>query len=151
MQFEPRERGGLTLGHVEAKEVEAGLGREERGEQVGRYLAALPNLLLTDYVEFRWFVDGKKRETFRLANAVSGGRLTRVSEEDLERARRVLIGFLSQPPAKIGSAEELARRLAGLAHLIRDGIARAFKTGQGVPSQPAQDSRILDETHRLMV
>ncbi|HXP62771.1 MAG TPA: N-6 DNA methylase [Dongiaceae bacterium] len=125
-----RERGGLTLGHVEAKDVGADLAREERGEQAGRYLAALPNLLLTDYLEFRWFVEGKKRETFRLANAVSGGRLTPVAEEELERARRLLIGFLSQQPADIASAEELAGRLAGLAHLIRNAIVRAFQTGQ---------------------
>jgi len=134
-----REPGGLTLGHVEAKDVGADLAREERGEQVGRYLAALPNLLLTDYLEFRWFVDSKKRETFRLANALPGGRITAVAEEDLERARRLLIGFLSERPAGIASAEELARRLAGLAHLIRDAILRAFQRQEA--SQQLRDWR----------
>jgi predicted helicase len=36
----------------------------------------------------------------------------------------------TQPMADIASAEDLARRLAGLAHLIRDAIARAFQTRQ---------------------
>jgi len=62
---------------------------------------ALPNLLLTDYLEFRWFVDGKKRETFRLANAVAGGRLVPVAAEELERARLLLLDFTSQQPADI--------------------------------------------------
>ena len=74
-----RKRDQLSLGYVEAKDIGADLGDIERGEQLKRYLASLPSLLLTDYVEFRWFVDGKKRETFRLANVTTGGKLTPVS------------------------------------------------------------------------
>ena len=70
-----RKRDQLTIGYIEAKDIGADLAREERGKQLERYLPALPNLLLTDYLEFRWFVDGKKRETFRLANVAPGGRL----------------------------------------------------------------------------
>ena len=33
----------------------------ERGEQVKRYREALPNLILTDYLEFRWYVEGELR------------------------------------------------------------------------------------------
>ena len=82
--------------------------RLKRGEQLKRYLASLPNLLLTDYVEFRWFVDGKKRETFRLANVAAGGKLTPVSPDEMERARTPARGFLTQRPVDIASAEELA-------------------------------------------
>jgi hypothetical protein len=53
----------------------------------------MPNLLLTDYHEFRWFVEGKKRETFRLANVVPGGKLAPVAADELERARLLLLGF----------------------------------------------------------
>src|SRR6266704_3512415 len=62
-----RKRDYLTLGYIEAKNLGEDLAEAERSEQLERYLLSLPNLLLTDYAEFRWFVDGKKRETFRLA------------------------------------------------------------------------------------
>ena len=85
-----RKRDQLSLGYVEAKDVGADLAEIERGEQLKRYLASLPTLLLTDYLEFRWFVDGKKRETFRLANVATGGKLTPASPDELERARAPL-------------------------------------------------------------
>lgn len=124
-----RKRDQLSLGYVEAKDVGADLADIERSEQLKRYLASLSSLLLTDYVEFRWFVDGKKRETFRLATLTAGGKLTPVSPEELERARHLIESFLAQRPVDINSAEELARRLANLTHVIRDIIIGAFQTG----------------------
>ncbi len=134
-----RKRDQLSLGYIEAKDIGADLSETERGDQLKRYLPALPNLLLTDYVEFRWFVDGKKRETFRLASVAPSGKLAPVAPGELERARHLLLGFLSQKPVDIASAEELARRLANLTHIIRDIIIRAFLIGQA--SQQLRDWR----------
>lgn len=134
-----RRRDGLKLGHVEAKDVGVDLHESERSEQLKRYLPSLPNLLLTDYLEFRWFVDGKRRESFRLAIVGSGGTLVPASAEELERARHLLIHFLAQQPVDITSAEELARRLANITHNVRDIIIGAFQTGAA--SQQLRDWR----------
>lgn len=134
-----RRQDGLKLGHVEAKDVGEDLPGIERSEQIKRYLASLPSLLLTDYLEFRWFEDGKKRETFRLAQVSPGGALTPASPEELDRARHLLESFLSHKPVAIASAEELARRLANLTHVIRDIIIGAFQTGAA--SQQLRDWR----------
>ncbi len=122
-----RKRDTLSVGYVEAKDVGTELGEVEKGEQLKRYLASLPSLLLTDYIEFRWFVNGKKRETFRLAE-ISSGKVVPVAAEQLERARHLLVGFLTKDPVDIASAEELARRLATLTHNIRGIIIGAFAT-----------------------
>ena len=134
-----RKRGQLSLGHIEAKDVGADLSEIEQSKQLKRYLASLPNLLLTDYLEFRWFVEGKKRETFRLAAVEAGGKLAPVSAEQMQRGKRLLLAFLAHWPVDIGTAEELARRLAKLTHLIRDIICGAFETGQA--SQQLRDWR----------
>ena len=134
-----RTRDQLSLGYIEAKDVGTELAEIERGGQLKRYLASLPNLLLTDYVEFRWFVDGKKRETFRLATPQPGGKLAPVSAAELERSKSLLLAFLTQRPVDIASAEELARRLAKLTHVIRDIIIGAFQTQQA--SQQLRDWR----------
>src|SRR5437764_15313342 len=70
-----RKRDQLSLGYIEAKDVGADLTEIERSEQLKRYLPALSNLVLTDYLEFRWFVNSEKRETFRLAMLQTGGKL----------------------------------------------------------------------------
>jgi len=51
----------LLVGHVEAKDVGAALDQVEQSDQLKRYRQALANLILTDYLEFRWYVDGDLR------------------------------------------------------------------------------------------
>ena len=60
------ERNKTPLGYVETKEVGENLDKIEKSEQLKRYRAALPNLLLTDYLEFRWYVEGERRQVARL-------------------------------------------------------------------------------------
>ena len=50
-------RGGTPIGYVEAKDIGTSLDAAERSEQLGRYRASLNNLILTDYLEFRWYVE----------------------------------------------------------------------------------------------
>ncbi len=67
--------GPVTLGHVEAKDVDTNLDETERSAQMKRFLHALPNLILTDYLEFRWYVDGKRHaDVARLARVGKGGK-----------------------------------------------------------------------------
>ena len=46
----------LTIGYIEAKDIGLPLSKVEKSEHLKRYLKALPNLILTDYLEFRWYV-----------------------------------------------------------------------------------------------
>jgi len=73
----------FTLGYVEAKDVGADLEGIERdsnraepttreGKQLKRYRQALPNLVFTDYLEFRWYTDGTRRSIAQLASAGQG-------------------------------------------------------------------------------
>src|SRR6266481_6022636 len=55
-----RKRDQLSIGYIEAKDIGADLGEIERSDQLKRYLPAFHNLVLTDYVEFRWFVNGQQ-------------------------------------------------------------------------------------------
>src|SRR6266516_4224469 len=59
----------IPLGYIETKDINTSLDQTERTNQMTRYLGSLANLILTDYVEFRWYVDGEHRLTARLAQA----------------------------------------------------------------------------------
>src|SRR5687767_1962029 len=65
----------VPLGYVETKDVGEPLDRVEKSEQLKRYLKALNNLILTDYLEFRWYVNGEKKRTVRLAESGKNNRL----------------------------------------------------------------------------
>jgi len=66
-------RKGVPVGHVKTKDIGTDLDQTERGkgphgEQFIRYRDGLPNWILTDYLQFRWFVNGEKRLTPQSAN-----------------------------------------------------------------------------------
>jgi hypothetical protein len=50
-------RGVTTIGYIEAKDVGKSLDEAEKSEQLKRYRESLSNLILTDYLEFHWYVD----------------------------------------------------------------------------------------------
>lgn len=54
--------GPVTIGHHEAKDVGKDLDEVEKSEQMKRYPPALPNLILIDDLEFRWYVSGECSE-----------------------------------------------------------------------------------------
>lgn len=68
-------RGVVPLGNVEAKDVGADLSKVDRSEQLQRYRKSLGNLVLTDYLEFRWYLDGQLRLTASLPRPDRRGRI----------------------------------------------------------------------------
>ncbi|MGA2588178.1 MAG: hypothetical protein ABSF88_14295 [Candidatus Aminicenantales bacterium] len=65
-------RKKVLLGYVETKDIGTNItemeqGKGPHGKQFIRYRDGLPNWILTDYLEFRWFVNGKKRLSARIA------------------------------------------------------------------------------------
>jgi hypothetical protein len=82
-------RGETPLGYIEAKDVGKPLDREEKSEQMSRYLESLDNLLLTDYLEFRWYVRGEHVQTARLGTYDAGKERVRVEAEGAEEAHEM--------------------------------------------------------------
>jgi predicted helicase len=125
-------RFDLTLGYIEAKDIGVSLDEAEKSEQLRRYRRSLPNLLLTDYLEVRWYVDGEKRATARLARLLDSGKLA-VDAAEQASALALLRDFATQAPQGIDHPEELARRMARTTHLIRDLIVDEFASGRVSP------------------
>ena len=69
-------KGALTVGYIEAKDVGQSLDEAEKSGQLKRYLNSLTNLILTDYLEFRWYVDGElRRPAARLGTPTRDGKI----------------------------------------------------------------------------
>lgn len=105
-------KGAVPLGYLETKDIGKNLDAEEQGEQVRRYLRGLPNFILTDYLEFRWYVNGERRARAVLGQVDQQGKL-RARPEDVAAVRELLSHFLAYQAPTIGTAKDLAVRLAG--------------------------------------
>ena len=117
---------GTPIGYVEAKDVGRSLDAAERSEQMRRYRESLNNLILTDYLEFRWYVEGEHRETVRLATLTIDGRI-RTRRGGIQAVAGLLQKFLAQAAPTVGTPRELAQRMAALARMTRDLIEETFK------------------------
>ncbi|MFP6749916.1 MAG: N-6 DNA methylase [Alphaproteobacteria bacterium] len=105
----------IPLGHIEAKDVGKDLDAVEKSEQLKRYFDGLPNLILTDYLEFRWYVFGEYRMTATLDRGDGAYEISSLIAE-----------FLKSKIKTITSPSNLAKRMGGLARLMRDSIRSAF-------------------------
>ena len=119
-------RSGVPMGHIECKDLSAHLDGVEAGEQLTRYRAGLPNLILTDYLEFRRYADGQLRETGRLGRIDGQGKV--IADMDGTKAVGALFSaFLTADPPTIADPCELVRCMASKARLLRDGIERILR------------------------
>ena len=131
-------RRNLSIGYIEAKDVGRSLDEAEDSPQLERYKKSLHNLILTDYLEFRWYVDGEPRGTARLARQRKGKLVP--DKDGVEKTIDILSDFLSHNPEPIADPQQLSQRLARLAHIIRDTIVGAFEK-----ENASQDLRDLRE------
>ena len=127
-------KGETPLGYIEAKDVGVSLDKTAKSEQLGRYLDALGNLILTDYLEFRWYVEGEHRLTATLATQNGHGlQMEPNGAQDLEM---LLKGFMSVTAPTIKSPAALAKKMASLAQQIRFTILKAFNAEDTTDGKP---------------
>lgn len=129
-------RRDLVIGYIEAKDLGKPLAAEEKSAQMGRYLPALDNLILTDYLEFRFYRSGKPIATVRLAE-LHGDRIV-ARTDDHDTFLRHIADFAEWKGVQIRSASVLAERMAKKARLMRD-IFRQVLAKDPTPDNPLQE------------
>lgn len=115
-------RGDITVGWIEAKDTGKDLDRVEKGskddDQWKRYTDAQPNIVLTDYLEFRFFTDGVKNETIRIGE-IQNGKVVAIPE-NFTRFETLFKDFAAFQGQTIKSSKKLAEMMAHKAALMRD-------------------------------
>jgi len=112
------ERKGIPVGYIEAKDIDADLDKIEKSEQLKRYFTSLDNLILTDYLEFRFYHHGQKLETCRIAK-IEKGKLKPL-EENFEHLEKFLKDFFLYKGITIKSSDKLAKMMAVKAQLLQE-------------------------------
>ena len=110
-------RRKIDVGYLEAKDVGIDLSKTEKTDQLKRYLESLDNLVLTDYLEFRFYLHGENVEVVQIAEIV--GDAIQPIPENYDRLKTLLIDFASFQGQTIKSAKKLASMMAQKAKLMK--------------------------------
>lgn len=113
--------GRRVVGYVEAKTPGEPLDPAENSEQLRRYRSVFPNLILTDFLEFRLYRHGQPVASARLARLETPGRFN-PRQGDFLQVRQLLENFLAFQAPPASSARELAQELAKLTRLLGDAV-----------------------------
>jgi predicted helicase len=115
-----------NIGYIETKDIGTNLIQSAKTEQISkRYVPSLNNFILTDYIEFWWYVGGEKKIEVKLCDDVMGR--FKSNEESRQKVFQLLEAFLCQDVEKIKSGKELAIKLAHKARMMRDIISKTFE------------------------
>lgn len=122
--FYKQKDASLSLGYVETKDITVNLDTIEKSEQLKRYLG-YANLILTNYLEFRFFRNGEKYHTIRIARLDHS--VIVPIEENYGLLLREIKTFLESTPETITNAPRLAKIMGGKAARIRDNVVSYLK------------------------
>lgn len=114
--FLKKSHAEITRGYGEGKDLGANLDQIEKSDQLLKY-GAYDNLMLTNVIEFRFYVHGEPGARVRLAT-VAKSKIT-VMPAAFDDFIDEFASFLEQPPEQIRSARRLAEIMGGKARRIR--------------------------------
>ncbi len=106
----------IPIGYIEAKDVGANLDKIEKTEQIKRYLKGLDNLILTDYLEFRFYRYREEIKRVQIGKIENGKIKPLVNNFSvLEMHLKDFFGFQGET---IKSSQRLAQMMAGKARMM---------------------------------
>lgn len=130
------------IAYVEAKDLPENLDKWEKDKQLLRYFDLPYGLILTNHLEFRWYVQGELRQTVRIGRLVKGTLI--VDEAQFDPLLGLFRLFLQDtPPISIASAQELAQRMARMAKEIRQLIQHSLPDSPTLKEQKQTFEEVL--------
>lgn len=123
--FLNRKNTNLILGYAETKDIYVDLDKIENSEQLKRYMG-YPNLILTNYIEFRFFNNGEKVQQITIAKKDNS--FVKPIPENFLFLERELKSFLQGKPQPITSGKRLSQIMGGKARRIRENVIRFLKS-----------------------
>ncbi|EIE03150.1 type ISP restriction/modification enzyme [Leptospira licerasiae] len=128
-------RNNTPIGYIETKDIGENLDKIEKSEQIQRYKESLGNLIVTDYLEFRWFVEGEKRSSVKIASR-KGSKIVPFPGYESE-VIDLLDCFANEQTRVAKDPKDLAQRMGKIALVIRNTILSAL--------QSKEDSALKDQ------
>ena len=121
-------KGKIPIGYIEAKDVGKDLASKNYKEQFDRYRNALDNLIITDYLWFRFYQNSELVHEVRIAEIVDGN--VEPILANFEYFADLLKDFCQFIGQTIKSPAKLAKMMAGKAKLLKSILEEALNTDE---------------------
>ncbi|MDR8394073.1 N-6 DNA methylase [Aliifodinibius sp. S!AR15-10] len=114
-----------VIGYIEAKKPGENLDKIQRSEQLKRYRSTFPNVILTDFFEYRLYKDGDLVDKVSIGRPFVAEKLGEQPPVENEEAFTKLVEtFLSHSAPKTYHASSLAKELAKRTRFLEHVIER---------------------------
>ena len=136
--------GDIAVGFVEAKDLGIDLRqmKDANRDQQKRYLAALPNLIYTNCLDWDFYRNGQLVASVTVADYLMG---IQPKPDQFATLENLLRDFIAQRPQTITSPRVLAGIMAGKAGLIKDVLRNALKADAELQSELGDQFRAFRE------
>lgn len=119
-------RKGIPVGYIEAKDIGVDLNSKNLKEQFDRYKAGLTNLIITDYMNFRFYREGEFVTEIAIAKPEAGTIIP--LPENFSQFETLIVNFAQVVSQSIKSPTRLAKMMAGKAKLMADVIEKSLNS-----------------------
>jgi len=120
-------KNDIPILYIEAKDIGVSLDKIEKSDQMSRYFG-YSNLVLTDYVEFRFYRNGiRYEEPIKIAEIDKHSRSLAPIENNYEHLATTLLEFTESYKEPIRSGKHLAKIMGGKAQRIRDIVCSLYE------------------------
>lgn len=141
-------KNDVPILYIETKDIGVSLDKIEKSEQMSRYFG-YANLVLTDYVEFRFYRNGLPYgEPIKIAEYNKSSRTISALPNNFEYLAKTLIDFTQSHKEPIKSGKHLSKIMGGKAQRIRDN-ARQFLSNRS--ERNAELVRVYETIKKLLV
>ena len=117
-------RRDIPIGYIEAKDVGKDLDDKSLQEQFERYRSSLDNLIITDYLAFRFYRGGEETASIAIGR-IERGRIFPLPEH-FDTFIKLIQSFCLYVGQTITSASKLSKMMATKARLLADVIEKAL-------------------------
>jgi predicted helicase len=114
--------------YIEAKDIGVDLNSKSLKEQFDRYKAALDNLIITDYLDFHFYIDGAFKTSIKIAETANGK--IKPLPENFSRFETLIKDACLHIGQTIKSSKKLAEMMAAKAKMLADVIEKAIKSDE---------------------
>lgn len=122
------QKAEIPVGFIEAKDIGADLTDKKYKEQFDRYKSSLNNLIFTDYLDFRLYIDGQFTVSVRIGEIRNGA--ISALEENFTAFTNLIKDFAERTGQTITSSRKLAEMMAGKARILSDVIEKSLNSDE---------------------
>ena len=131
-------KSGVPVGHIETKKIGTNLNGKKDRDQFERYRRSLSNLIITDYLKFKWYVNGELKLETIIGKETDDG--IKAKQENVALFEEIINDFARSHCVGINTSAQLSKIMAAKARLmagIIENILESVETTAGRSSVSA--------------